>query len=182
MNNENFGEQNEQLDNEKNFVIHFLYAVIVLGIVGFIGRLIINLIGTGAEIGSNASHNRKLKKIVRLLYKRDVKNEELTDKERKKLIKAAYAAHVFGYKPIEEVRDMVDNSKAEVRFMYKQELFGWLNLEEEPRLVLKVNNDENNLYSLPTLTECGIKDDYSEMYNQAKEEFERTGPKNIFMK
>ena len=62
MNNENFGEQNEQLDNEKNFVIHFLYAVIVLGIVGFIGRLIINLIGTGAEIGSNASHNRKLKK------------------------------------------------------------------------------------------------------------------------
>ena len=180
MNNENFGEQNEQVDKEKNFVIHFLYAVIVLGIVSFIGRLIVSLVCTGAEVGSNASHNRKLKKIVRLFYKRDVKNEELTDKERKKLIKAAYAAHVFGYKPIEEVRDIVDNSKAEVRFMYKEGLFGWMELEEKPRLILKVNNDEKNLYSLPTLTECGIKDDYSEMHNQAKEEFERTGPKNKF--
>lgn len=180
MNNENFGEQNEQVDKEKNFVVHFLYTVIILGIISFIGRLIIGLVCTGAEVGSSASYNRKLKKIVRLFYKRDVKNEELTDKERKKLIKAAYAAHVFGYKPIEEVRDIVDNSKAEVRFMYKEGLFGWMELEEKPRLILKVNNDEKNLYSLPTLTECGIKDDYSEMYNQAKEEFERTGQKNIF--
>lgn len=180
MNNENLNGQNEQLDKEKNFVIHFLYAVIVLGIVGFIGRLIVGLISTGAEVGSSASYNRKLKKIVRLLYKRDIKNEELADKERKKLIKAAYAAHVFGYKPIEEVRDIVDNSKAEVRFIYKEGLFGWMELEEKPRLILKVNNDEKNLYSLPTLTECGINDDYSEMYNQAKEEFERTGPKNKF--
>lgn len=179
MDNENLNGQNEQRDKETNFVIHFLYVVIVLGIVSFIGRLIVGLIGTSAEAGSNASYNRKLKKVVRLFYKRDIKNEELTDKERKKLIKAAYAAHVFGYKPIEEVRDIVDNSKAEVHFMYKVE-FGWKYLEEKPRLILKVNNDENNMYSLPTLTECGINDDYSEMYNQAKEEFDRTKPKNIF--
>lgn len=171
MDNEKVNDMNEQLDKEKNFVVHFLYSIIVLGIVGFIIKIIVALIGTSAEAGSNASYNRKLKKVVRLFYKRDVKNEELTDKERKKLIKAAYAVHVFGYKPIEKVRDIVDNSKAEVRFMYKEEC-GWKYLEEEPRLILKVNNDEKNMYSLPTLTECGIKDDYSEMYNQAKEEFE----------
>ena len=181
MDNENLNGQNEQLDKEKNFVIHFLYSIIVLGLVSFIVKIIIALIGSGAEMGSSASYNRKLKKVVRLLYKRDVKNEELTDKERKKLIKAAYAAHVFGYKPIEEVRDIVDNSKAEVRFMYKEGLFGWMELEEKPRLILKVNNDEKNLYSLPTLIDCGIKDDYSELYEQAKEEFERTGPKNKFV-
>ena len=179
MDNEKLNEQNEQIDKEKNFVVHFLYTVIVLGIVGFIGRLIVGLICTGAEAGSNASYNRKLKKIVRLFYKRDIKNEELTDKERKKLIIAAYAVNAFGFKSLEEVRDIVDNSKAEVRFMYKEEL-GWKYLETEPRLILKVNNDEKNLYSLPALTECGIKDDYSEMYKQAKEEFDRIKQKSIF--
>lgn len=179
MDNENLNGQNEQLDKEKNFVIHFLYSIIVLGLVSFIVKIIIALIGSGAEMGSSASYNRKLKKVVRLLYKRDVKNEELTDKERKKLIKAAYAVNAFGFKSLEGTRDIIDNSKAEVRFMYKEEL-GWKYLETEPRLILKVNNDEKNLYSLPTLTDCGIKDDYSEMYNQAKEEFERM-KSNLFV-
>ena len=171
MDENNVKTEDEQLDKEKNFVIHFLYAVIVLGIVGFIGRLIIGLVSAGAEIGSNASHNRTVKKVTKLFYKRDIKNEVLTDKERKKLILAAYKVKLFGGAPLEKVRDYIDNSRAEVRFLTTTE-FGCTMLKKEPNLIVIVNNDENEKYGLPTLKECGIKDNYDELYKQAKELFD----------
>ena len=171
MDENNVKTENEQLDKEKNFVIHFLYMVIVLGILGFIGRLIVSLICTGAEAGSNASHNKAVKKVTKLFYKRDVKKEELTDKERKKLILAAYKVKLFGGAPLEKVRDYIDNSRAEVRFLTTTE-FGHTMLKKEPNLIVIVNNDENEKYGLPTLKECGINDNYDELYKLAKELFD----------
>lgn len=125
----------EEDNKTLSFVLLIIRILLTISIIGLIGRLFIWLICLIIHGHEVHSHNKAIKRIVRLFYKWRIKKEDLDVKEVKKLKKALYIAGLKCNATMEDIK----NAQFEICKGQPYLRFGEV------------------IYPLPTLKECGVK-------------------------